>query len=113
MELLLPFARDFGFPALLVILLLWHLRREYARVTERLSASEDWIKTTLAQLTSETAAALRENTRANRDLFRLLESRPCLYDDRRGDYKPHPSSVRDVCPDAFAKTTQKLKRNVS
>jgi hypothetical protein len=83
-----------GFPVAIAAFLIWQQSKATASMMARLAASEDFIRSTLAELNKETAQALRENTaamregaRAHRDILLALRSRPCLSEP---EPRPHP-----------------------
>jgi len=105
--------RDLGFPVALVLLLLYHLRSEYTRVTARLTQTEDWVRETLVKALNRSTDVMADVARMSREGMAVLAQRPCMHDEQppnSGDYKPHPSSVRDIHPVRTFDTTEEIKR---
>lgn len=96
---LLEWAMKLGFPAALAAFLIWQNYKQQARLVLRLTQSEDWIRETLVQLSTNAAATVRDNTaalresaRVHRQILDALAERPCMIDCAPGgrSFDPHP-----------------------
>lgn len=93
-DIILEILKSVGPWAALCLLLLWWIHKQLEKqgkandaTVRRLQASEDWIRGTLSemhektiQVAADSAYAIREMTRTNREILEALRGRPCMHD---------------------------------
>ena len=78
MQDLLTAVQSVGVPVALVIFFVWRDQIREARMTKRMDANEEFIRSELLRVVQDNSAALRENAEARRELVRELRVRPCM-----------------------------------
>ena len=78
LEVLIAAAKSFGPAAAMVGFFIWRDWKREDRMSKRMDANEDFIKTSLTGIIGQTTAAINNQTASNRELANILNRRPCL-----------------------------------